>query len=102
MVWGNTEANQSVVWGSKEGKTEGEGQGRDEGREKGQGLGLLQSAAHQQLLGDELHDQLLGPLLRFPGGDAERGVRRRQTLAHPAPDSDLQVLAMIHVDLARQ
>lgn len=42
-------------------------EGRDEGRENGQGLGLLPPATHQQLLGDELHDQFLGPLLCFPG-----------------------------------
>ena len=55
--------------------------GRAEARTEAGGVGgHPPPATHQQLLGDELHDQLLGPLLRFPGvtsgeasGDAHPG-----------------------------
>lgn len=59
--------------------------------------------SHQQLLWDELHDQLLGPLVRLPavGGASEAipCILGRPRLC-PLPHS--QVLALVHIGLAGQ
>lgn len=58
--------------------------------------------SHQQLLRDQLHDQLLWPLVRLPvGGEGQGGPGGPGCpAAGPPPHGDSQVLPLVHVGLA--
>lgn len=61
--------------------------------------GQVRVGSHQQLLRDQLHDQLLWPLVSLPaGGEGQEGASPLPPTLAPCPHS--QVLALVHVGLA--
>lgn len=61
--------------------------------------GRVRVGSHQQLLRDQLHDQLLRPLVSLPaGGEGQEGAPPPPPTLAPCPH--LQVLALVHVGLA--